>query len=160
MNLFNDYCSYDIQGKGIRGPGVACWIYIIYLVIQGVIYSALLFNLDHKIKGIFNSIFTIFSIYFMYTMCYKCQGFTGFLILVIISMIIGILTMMFIFNNNSPIQKVGKGITIDLHEKKSEKDQLKEETFGIRKGSKGVIVDVVTGDIEKEDEISGEVVIH
>lgn len=145
MKFFNDYCSYDIQGNGIRGPGVACWIYIIYLVIQGVIYSALLIKTNHKIKGIFNSIFTILSIYFMYNMCYKCQGFTGFLILVIISVIIMILTMLYLFIID---KEVGKKVTIDLHEK----DQLKE-TIGIREGSKGDVVDIVT-----EDEITGEVV--
>ena len=81
----------------------------------------------------------------MYNMCYKCQGFTGFLILVIISVIIMILTMLYLFIID---KEVGKKVTIDLHEK----DQLKE-TIGIREGSKGDVVDIVT-----EDEITGEVV--
>ena len=78
-NVFNNKCLYDINGTLQPGPGIICWIYIIWSIIMTIIMlfppKNLLFQqmiVQMPYANLFrfvDIIFSLVSIVFMYNMC-------------------------------------------------------------------------------------------
>ena len=99
--MISDKCEI-INDEVIRGPGIACWIYIIWIIISCLILSFQQIKTKAYISMVINIIISLLSSYYMYSMCYNCQGLKGFFILFLIRIfiiIIFLLSFLSLFNS-------------------------------------------------------------
>ena len=90
-NIFDNKCLYDKNRVLQIGPGIICWICIIWNIIYtiNVLFSSKYASLHYgTIFKLVDLGFSLFSIVFLYNMCRICRGFVGFLIILVLGYIL------------------------------------------------------------------------
>ena len=90
--VFDNKCLYDKKRVLQTGPGIICWICIVFNIIYTI---NVLFSPEYALFGHYGTIFkvvdlgfSLFSIVFLYNMCRICRGFVGYLILLVLGYIL------------------------------------------------------------------------
>tara|TARA_Y100001958_G_C21247565_1_gene579056 strand:+ start:6291 stop:6680 length:390 start_codon:yes stop_codon:yes gene_type:complete len=94
---FDNKCLYDKKRVLQTGPGIICWICIVFNIIYTI---NVLFSPEYALFGHYGTIvkvvdfgFSLFSIVFLYNMCRICRGFVGYLIIVVLSCILSLIRL-------------------------------------------------------------------
>ena len=106
FNLFEnigleDNCWINVEGEKVSGPGVICWVYIIFIIVINF-YSLIhinefkkmgLSNFQVAVRYFFQFLYMFLSMTFMYSMCKRCRGFEGLFILILLGFIASIIAV-------------------------------------------------------------------